>query len=267
MDPPPPEEYIKAAKAAPDHWLFLTDPAYQGEYPPPEWAVVGQWRSDSEGVIVEWETNEDYKPSPEAMGWPEPLDEVDRAIQLATTGYGPVEDVTEALARAELSVLVTADGEPVRAATTDGAAVVLAYTSSPFLHSLGPLRSEKLPIADLLDRIPPGHSLSLNSSAAVNMVLTADGLAEMLKETETETETDAVTPARDLNDPSAARIQTDSGPVPGTDEDNEEDEERLVLPPESSAAARRDVEVVELPTAPQQTADGVTTRESPGTDD
>ncbi|WP_413796802.1 hypothetical protein [Streptomyces iranensis] len=32
--------------------------------------------------------------SPEALGWPEPEDDVDAAIQLATTRYGPAEDVT-----------------------------------------------------------------------------------------------------------------------------------------------------------------------------
>ncbi|MDH6522958.1 hypothetical protein M2163_000537 [Streptomyces sp. SAI-135] len=188
LDPPPPEEFIAAAKLAPNHWLFMIDPAWQGEHPPPEWAVLGQWRSDSEGEIVEWEDNEDYRPSPEAMGWPEPLDDVDRAIQLATTGYGPAEDVTAALARAELFVPVTADGELIGAATSDGAAVVLAYTAAPYLHALGPLRSEKVPIADLVDRIPDGHSLSLNSTGPVNMVMTTDGLAEALKEAAQEAE-------------------------------------------------------------------------------
>lgn len=129
QDPVPPEEFVQAARLAPDHWLYLADPAWQGDGPPPEWAVVGQWRSDSEGEIVEWEDNEDYRPSPEAMGWPEPADDVDRAIQLATTGYGPVEDVTSALARTEVAVLVTADGEPVSASATDGTAVVPVFTS------------------------------------------------------------------------------------------------------------------------------------------
>ncbi|MFF9690010.1 type VII secretion system-associated protein [Streptomyces sp. NPDC014623] len=185
LDPAPPEEFLQAARLAPDHWLYLPDPAWKGEGPPPEWAVVGQWRSDSEGEIVEWEDNEDYRPSPEAMGWPEPADDVDRAIQLATTGYGPVEDVTAALARAEIAVLVTADGEPVSASAPDGTAVVPVYTSPRYLQAAGSLGYERLPAAELLSRIPPGHSLCLNSSGPVSMVLTTEGLAEVLQEAAT----------------------------------------------------------------------------------
>ncbi|MFD3654575.1 type VII secretion system-associated protein [Streptomyces sp. NPDC058620] len=186
MDPAPPEEFVQAARLAPDHWLYLTDPAWQGEGPPPAWAVVGQWRSDSEGEIVEWEDNEDYRPSPEAMGWPEPADDVDRAIQLATTGYGSAEDVTAALARAEVAVLVTVDGEPVSASAPDGTAVVPVYTSPRYLQAAGRLGFERLQVVDLLARIAPGHSLYLNSSAPAGMVLTTDGLAAVLREAATE---------------------------------------------------------------------------------
>ncbi|MFD5873041.1 type VII secretion system-associated protein [Streptomyces sp. NPDC060322] len=182
LDPAPPEEFVEAARLAPGHWLYLSDPAWQGDGPPPEWAVIGQWRSDSRGEIVAWEDNEDYRPSPEAMGWPAPLDDVDRAVQLATTGYGPVEDVTTALAGAEVAVLVTADGDPVSASAPDGTAVVPVYTSPHHLRAAGPLGSVRLPVVELLGRIPPGHSLCLNSSAPVSMVLATDGLAEVLRE-------------------------------------------------------------------------------------
>ncbi|MFD9318445.1 type VII secretion system-associated protein [Streptomyces sp. NPDC060053] len=182
VDPVPPEDFVRAAKAAPNHWLYLTDPTWRGEAPPPEWAVVGQWRSDADGEIVEWQDNEAYRPSPGARGWPEPTDAVDRAIQLATTGYGPASDVTAALAGVEVSMLVTADGEPVRASAPDGTAVVPVYTSPSHLHRTGPLGFELVRIADVLGRIPEGHSLCLNSSAAVSMVLAMDGLAAALAE-------------------------------------------------------------------------------------
>ncbi|WP_327113572.1 type VII secretion system-associated protein [Streptomyces sp. NBC_01341] len=179
--PAPPAEFVRAARLAPDHWLYLSDPAWQGEGTPPDWAVVGQWRSDSAGEIVEWEDNEGYRPSPEARGWPEPADDVDRAVQRATTGYGPAEGVTAALAGAEVAVLVTADGEPVSASAPDGTAVVPVYTSPRYLTAAG-LGYVTLLVADLLARMPPGHSLCLNSSAPVGMVLATDGLAEALRE-------------------------------------------------------------------------------------
>lgn len=178
--PEPPEEFVKAAKLAPNHWLYLTDPAWQGEGPPPDWAVVGQWRSDDDGEIVEWQDNENYRPSPEALGWPEPEDDVDAAIQLATTGYGPAEDVTAALAKAEVAVLVTADGEPVSASAPDGTPVVPVYTSPLYLHAAGRLGFERVQVPALLERLPEGHSLCINSSAAVSMVMTTDGLADVV---------------------------------------------------------------------------------------
>ncbi|MFI8006538.1 type VII secretion system-associated protein [Streptomyces sp. NPDC086010] len=181
VPPAPPAEFVRAARLAPGHWLYLGDPAWQGEGTPPDWAVVGQWRSDSAGDIVEWEDNEGYRPSPGARGWPEPADEVDRAVQLATTGYGPAEGVTAALAGTEVAVLVTADGEPVSASAPDGTAVVPVYTSPRHLRAAG-LGYVTLPVADLLARMPPGHSLLLNSSAAVGMVLATDGLAEALRD-------------------------------------------------------------------------------------
>ncbi|WP_432070251.1 type VII secretion system-associated protein [Streptomyces sp. AA1529] len=188
IDPTPPEEFVEAAKLAPDHWLYLIDPTWSEEGPPPEWAVVGQWRSDAEGEIVEWQDNEDYRPSPSAMGWPEPADEVDAAIQLATTGYGPADDVTKALAKAEVAVLTTADGDPVRAAAPDGTPVVLVYSSPKYLHLAGRLSFETVRIPDFQDRIPEGHSLCINSSGPVSMVMTTDGLDDVLTAAATDSE-------------------------------------------------------------------------------
>ncbi|MFD8383039.1 type VII secretion system-associated protein [Streptomyces sp. NPDC059679] len=179
VTPEPPEDFVKAAKAAPNHWLYLTDPTWRGEAPPPEFAVVGQWRSDENGEIVEWQANEDYVPSPGARGWPEPTDDVDRAVQLATTGYGPADDVTAALSKAELAMLVTADGRPVSASGNDGTAVVPVYTSARYLHRTG-LGFERVRINDVLDRIPEGHNVCVNSSAPVSMVLIKDKLVAAL---------------------------------------------------------------------------------------
>jgi hypothetical protein len=85
--PPVPDSVREAARMAPDHWLGMVDPAWNGEDELPPWAMIGQWRE-----------NEDYRPSPSALGWPKPTDDVDAAMQLAATGYGPGEAVTDALA-------------------------------------------------------------------------------------------------------------------------------------------------------------------------
>ncbi|MFF7391173.1 type VII secretion system-associated protein [Streptomyces scabiei] len=200
--PPVPDEIREAARLAPDHWLGMVDPTWNGEGAPPAWAVVGQWRSGLDGEIVEWQDNEEYRPSPTSLGWPEPADAVDAAVQLAATGYGPGEDVTRALAELqEAAVFVTSDGDPLSATAPDGETpVVPLFTSPVHLHTSGRLAFELLSVSEVLDRLPEGHLLYLNPSAAVSMTVETDALREALAggtaEALDEEAADHVTPAR-----------------------------------------------------------------------
>ncbi|MFF3243773.1 type VII secretion system-associated protein [Streptomyces sp. NPDC002870] len=174
-DPPPiPDAIREAARLAPDHWLGMVDPTWSGEGPPPEWALVGQWRSGLDGEIEEWRDNPEYRPSPNALGWPEPEDEVDEAIQLAATGYGPGEAVGESLVGREVAVLVKPGGGVLFAAAPDGEAVVPLFTSPVFLHTAGRLAFEVMNVNDLVHQVPEGHLLYLNPSAPVSMTLELD---------------------------------------------------------------------------------------------
>ncbi|MFI1028456.1 type VII secretion system-associated protein [Streptomyces sp. NPDC020951] len=208
IDPAPPEEFVKAAKLLPDHWLYYVDPTWRGEGEPPEWAVVGQWRTDLDGEIVEWQDNEAYKPSPDAHGWPEPADVIDAAIQLATTGYAPAETVTRELATAELAVLVTLDGTPVSTATPDGIATVPVFSHPTFLHRYGQLAFELIRTPDLLDRLPADHTLCVNPSATVSMVVDLDALRGAVVAAETEA---AAAAAAEAEAEAAPRVPTESG--------------------------------------------------------
>ncbi|WP_371652122.1 type VII secretion system-associated protein [Streptomyces mirabilis] len=200
--PPVPDEIREAARLAPDHWLGMVDPTWRGEGSPPAWAIVGQWRSGLDGEIVEWQDNEEYRPSPKALGWPEPTDAVDAAVQLAATGYGPGEDVTRALAGlSEAAVFVTPDGDPLRATAPDGETpVVPLFTSPVYLHTSGRLAFELMSVSDVLDRLPEGHLLYLNPSAPVSMTVETDRLREALAgdtiEASSEEEADHGTPSR-----------------------------------------------------------------------
>ncbi|MFC8392178.1 type VII secretion system-associated protein [Streptomyces sp. NPDC057238] len=169
--PPVPDDIREAGRLAPDHWLGVVDPMWSGEGKPPEWAMTGRWRSGLDGEIVEWEDNPEYRPSPRALGWPEPEDEVDRAVQLASTGYGPGEAVPAALAGREVAVLTAPDGGPLSATAPDGTPVVPVFTSSVFLHTAGRFAFELVGVDDLVTRVPEGHALYLNPSAAVGMLL------------------------------------------------------------------------------------------------
>jgi hypothetical protein len=183
--PAVPDSIREAARLAPDHWLGMVDPAWTGEAEPPSWAVIGQWRSSPDGEIVEWRDNEDYRPSPSALGWPEPADDVDAAVQLAATGYGPGEAVIDALAALpEVAVFVTPDGDPLPATAPDGRTpVVPAFTAPVYLHTAGRLAFEPMNPRELVDRLPAGHVLYLNPSAPVSMTVDTDLLLKALDQT------------------------------------------------------------------------------------
>ncbi|USQ85462.1 type VII secretion system-associated protein [Streptomyces phaeoluteigriseus] len=172
--PTPPEDIVEAARLAPEHWISMIDPGWDGEGAPPDRVVVGRWRTGATGEIEEWEDNEAYQPSPEALGWPEATDDVDAALQLAVTGYGPAEAVPRALATAEVAVLTLPDGTPVTAAVADGGLVVPVLTAPLHLDAMGGFAFERVTVADLLDRLPPGHALYVNPAGPAGTVLDAD---------------------------------------------------------------------------------------------
>ncbi|MEV7789250.1 type VII secretion system-associated protein [Streptomyces sp. NPDC088106] len=181
--PPVPDDIREAGRLAPDHWLGVVDPMWSGEGKPPEWAMTGRWRSGLDGEIVEWEENPGYRPSPRALGWPEPEDEVDRAVQLASTGYGPGEAVPAALVGREVAVLTAPGGHgPVSASAADGTPVVPVFTSSVFLHTAGRFAFELVGARDLVARVPEGHALYLNPSAVVSMLLDPDAVRDALRD-------------------------------------------------------------------------------------
>ncbi|MGW2180949.1 type VII secretion system-associated protein [Streptomyces sp. NPDC001732] len=174
--PPVPDDIRAAARTTPDHWFGMVDPAWSGEGEPPLWAVIGQWRSDADGEIVEWQRNAEYRPSPGMLGWPEPTDDVDAAMQLAATGYGPVGDVALAAIRAELAVLVAPGGGAVSACTPDGDPVVPVFTAPAHLERAGALAHRVLPVAEAFALVPEGQDLYLNPTGPVALRLSAADL-------------------------------------------------------------------------------------------
>lgn len=165
--PAPPDDVREAARHAPDHWFGMLDPAWRARHEeedeaPPVWAVLGQWRSDSRGEIVEWQDNTAYRPSPAMMGWPRPTDPVDAAAQLAATGYGPHEDVAVAVVQARLAVLTAPHGGPVLACAPDGTPVVPVFSQAAHLHAAGALAHQLLPAEEVFAWVPDGYELCVN---------------------------------------------------------------------------------------------------------
>ncbi|MFJ9031024.1 type VII secretion system-associated protein [Streptomyces sp. NPDC102274] len=177
-----PDDVREMARLVPDHWLGVVDPTWRDGLEPPAWAIVGQWRSDSDGEVVEWADNPDYRPSPTMLGWSDPEDPLDAAVQLAATGYGPMEDVPRLLTRAQVAVLVDSADSPVVAAAPDGTAVIPVFSSQPHLDKVGALRYRLIAGSELPSQIPEGCHLYLNPAGPVAFTVDRDALLNALQE-------------------------------------------------------------------------------------
>ncbi|MEB3966021.1 type VII secretion system-associated protein [Streptomyces kunmingensis] len=176
--PEPPPEVVEAARGLPDRWLSVPDPAWSGEGAPPAWAIPGRWRTDSTGAVVAWEDNEEYRPSPDALGWPRATDPVESAIQRAVTGYGPAGEVLRTLAAAKVAVLVGPDGGPVAVRSAQGEPVVPVFTSPAYYRVVGTFAARLVPVPDVVEGLPEGHSLYVNPTGPAGMVMETEALAE-----------------------------------------------------------------------------------------
>ncbi|MDH6116808.1 hypothetical protein ABH930_000227 [Kitasatospora sp. GAS204A] len=163
-------DYVRAAaKAAPGQWIGLVDPTWQGEGPPPAWAVLGEWLGDEGGEVTEFKENEEYRPSPLAHEWPEPTDPVDAAVQLAATGYGSPEDVLRALAGATVALAVGEDKSIQVVELPDGERAVLVYTAEEHLEAAEVQSYGEVELAGLVGNIPEGLWIMVNLGGPVSM--------------------------------------------------------------------------------------------------
>ncbi len=152
----PPEDYVEAARAAPDHWLSVIDRHWSGDEdePTPAWAVLGRWRSDADGEIVEWEENTAYRPSPDAHGWAPPVSPVDAAVQLVATGYASEDLFALMVADAEVAVCLDDAGALAVTDAQDGTEAVPVFPASPELDQDRLPPHEMMLVPDLLGGCP-----------------------------------------------------------------------------------------------------------------
>ncbi|MFH8467194.1 type VII secretion system-associated protein [Streptomyces sp. NPDC017991] len=266
--PPPPEHIAQAALLAGDHWFALVDPAWTQAWPPPEWTVVGEWRSDASGEIVEWRHNPSYVRSPAARGWARPTDPIDAAVQRAAAGYGREDEVPDLLAPADVAVLVGPDGRPVTAVAPDGTPVMLVFTSQAHLAGAGRLLYEIHTVSDLAEQLPEEHQLYLNCSAPVSMCVEPDALDRALDRALARVRAKAGTPD----------TSQDADPAPEPDGGPEEDSEPSVGPassiettgstpgPLASTPRSEPSEPLQEPEQPEPSADVTEARSADSTD-
>ncbi|EQD83401.1 ADP-ribosylglycohydrolase, partial [Saccharopolyspora erythraea D] len=100
------------ATKQPNTWLYVVDPIFtdpNAEVPP--WGFIGGYRVDERGELTEdFSPNPNYRPSPVALRLPAPTNDVERALQLSTTGYAPGQALLAALLDAELILFAQPQG-------------------------------------------------------------------------------------------------------------------------------------------------------------
>ncbi|MFI1004138.1 type VII secretion system-associated protein [Streptomyces galbus] len=172
-----PDAVRAAARQAPGHWIGVVDPEWAGRGDVPEWAVLGEWRSDEHGEATEFRANPAYRPSARMLGWPEPTDPVDAAAQRAATGYGSTDEALAALAEADVTVVRGPDGAPLTGVGHDGEPVVLLFTSPAHEFMSPALLHDTLTTRELVGSLSaPGTLLLVNAGAAAPLLVPADSV-------------------------------------------------------------------------------------------
>jgi hypothetical protein len=185
--PPITPDMRDSARANPNSWLFVIDPAVDPTDDVPQSAIVGAYPVNAAGEIEEhrYAENDTYLPSPRALGWPEPTTPLERIIQLAKAGHRPARDLPAAVLDATLLVYAPADlttGAIPQWGLTGvpdpqtGRLVVPACTSAehvpPHWPAWWPMRgSEVVPLL-------AGQPLAINPDGPVSAIIPAELLAE-----------------------------------------------------------------------------------------
>lgn len=169
------------ARANPNSWLYVIDEAFDPNGPVPSWAVVGAYPVNAAGNIVEdFHPNDRYRPSPKALGFPEPANELERLLQLVRTKHRPAEDLPAVILGATLFVYAMS---PVQRTVigfhnSDGRVLVPAYTSKSLVprewpHARAVLGRDMVPLL-------AGHPVAINPHDVVTAVVPAEHLAYAL---------------------------------------------------------------------------------------
>ncbi|MFJ8613709.1 type VII secretion system-associated protein [Streptomyces sp. NPDC093675] len=162
---------LDAAEPARRQW---TGPL-AGEAPPSP-AMDGHRAGLDDENVPRQSDDDDFYPSPSALGWPDPTDPVDAAVQRASTGTGSEEDVLPLLAVSQVAVLQDSGGQPLTARAPGGTPVVPVFTSETHLNAICQLESRVVAVRHLVEHMPEGHSIYVNPTGVACMLIDAEAL-------------------------------------------------------------------------------------------
>ncbi|ANN14500.1 hypothetical protein SD37_01720 [Amycolatopsis orientalis] len=177
------EEMRANAKANPNSWLYVIDEAFDPEGPVPSWAVVGAYPVNGAGEIVEdFHPNDRYRPSPKALGFPEPRNELEQLLQLVRTNHRPAADLPRVFLDSTLFVYALS---PVQRTVigfhnTDGQVLVPAYTAktlvpSEWPHARAVLGRDMVPLL-------AGHPVAINPHDRLTAIVPSEHLDKALSD-------------------------------------------------------------------------------------
>lgn len=125
------EEMRAVARAHPKSWLYAVDPEFNLKNTVPRWAIRGGYRIDEHCQFGPWVANPQYRPGPQALGFPAPTNQLERDLELFVSGYGSYEAALATLLDWELTTAAYPEhpGELFLAEQEDGSVVLDACTS------------------------------------------------------------------------------------------------------------------------------------------
>jgi hypothetical protein len=177
------DEMRANAKANPNSWLYVIDEAFDPDGPVPSWAVVGAYPVNGAGEIVEdFHPNDRYRPSPKALGFPDPRNELEQLLQLVRTNHRPVTDLPRVFLDSTLFVYALS---PVQRTVigfhnTDGQVLVPAYTAKSLVprewpHARAVLGRDMVPLL-------AGHPVAINPHDRLTAIVPSEHLDKALLE-------------------------------------------------------------------------------------
>ncbi len=176
----PPEithEMRANARANPNSWLYVIDPALDADADVPPWGVVGAYPVDAAGEIdAAFRHNTAYRPSPTALRMPAPASDLENTLQLIRSGHVAESTLPAAVLRAPLLVYAAApeDRSITGFPAPRGTVMVPACTSAACVPPAWPGWRE-IAGHDLVPLLN-GHPLVINPAGPVAALIPAADL-------------------------------------------------------------------------------------------
>ncbi|MDR7300929.1 type VII secretion system-associated protein [Haloactinomyces albus] len=169
----------QAAKQ-PNTWLYVVDPIFTDPGSEiPSWGFVGGYRVDERGELTDdFSPNPNYRPSPVALRLPAPTNDVERALQLTTTGYTHGETLLSALLDAELILFAQPQGSGLFTLEHEsGRRQLQVFTSETYLPANW-TTWQRMTGSELAGQQPAGMDLQINPTSPVKARVPGEDLIQ-----------------------------------------------------------------------------------------